>query len=155
MDMEPVLKVGLAGVGSVSRTILHNIEKMPNVKLTAVADVREEPLEQVRAEYGAETFTSVEAMCESPNVDAIWVCTPNLFHTEHTIIAAEHGKNVICEKPMALNLDQAQEMVDAIDRNGVRYVQGHSKIFDPPIRRIREIISSELPSFFEKPPRPR
>ena len=140
--MEPVLKVGVAGLGSVSRTVLPNIEKVPNVKLTAVADLREEPLEKAREQYGVETFTSVEAMCESSNVDAIWVCTPNLFHTEHTIIAAEHGKHVICEKPMALTLDQAQEMVDALDRNGVRYVQGHSKIFDPPIRRIREIIAS-------------
>ncbi|MCH7608209.1 MAG: Gfo/Idh/MocA family oxidoreductase [Chloroflexi bacterium] len=142
MVIEPVLKVGLAGVGSVSRTILHNIQKIPGVKLTAVADIREEPLAQVRGEYGVETFSSVEAMCESPDVDAVWICTPNLFHAEHTIIAAEAGKHVICEKPMAVSLDEAQSMVDAVDRTGVRYVQGHSKIFDPPIRRMREIVSS-------------
>lgn len=140
--MEPELKVGLAGLGSVSRTILHNIQTIPNVKLTAVADVRQEPLDRAREQYGVDTYTSVEAMCESSNVDAIWVCTPNLFHTEHTIIAAEHGKHVICEKPMAVTLDQAQEMVDVVDRTGVRYVQGHSKIFDPPVRRMREIVSS-------------
>lgn len=140
--MGPVLKVGLAGVGSVSRTILHNIQKIPDVKLTAVADIREEPLQQVRDEYGVDTFSSVEAMCESPDVDAVWVCTPNLFHAEHTIIAAEAGKHVICEKPMAVTLDEAQSMVDAVDRTGVRYVQGHSKIFDPPVRRMREIVSS-------------
>ena len=140
--MGPVLKVGLAGVGSVSRTILHNIQKIPDVKLTAVADVREEPLQRVRDEYGVDTFSSVEAMCESPDVDAVWICTPNLFHAEHTIIAAEAGKHVICEKPMAVTLDEAQSMVDAVDRTGVRYVQGHSKIFDPPIRRMREIVSS-------------
>ena len=140
--MEPELKVGLAGLGSVSRTILHNIETIPNVKLTAVADLRQEPLDRAREQYGVDTYTSVEAMCESPNVEVVWVCTPNLFHAEHTIIAAEHGKHVICEKPMAVTLEQAQEMVDVVDRTGVRYVQGHSKIFDPPIRRMREIISS-------------
>jgi len=140
--MEPLLRIGLAGLGSVSRTILHNIQTIPNVKLTAAADIREEPLDRVREQYGAQTYTSVEAMCESPNVDAVWVCTPNPFHTEHTITVAEHGKHVICEKPMAVTLDQAQAMVDAVDRNGVRYVQGHSKIFDPPVRRMREIVSS-------------
>jgi len=140
--MEPVLRVGLAGVGSVSRTILPEIEAVPNVKLTAVADIRQEPLDRCRARYGVETYTSVEQMCESPNVDAVWVCTPNMLHAEHAIMAAEHGKHVICEKPMAVTMEQAEAMVDAVERNGVMYVQGHSKIFDAPVRRMREIVSS-------------
>jgi phthalate 4,5-cis-dihydrodiol dehydrogenase len=139
---EPVLRMGLAGIGSVSRTVLPELEHAPNVKLAAVADVRQEPLDRCREKYGCETYSSVEAMCEDPNVDAIWICTPNMFHAEHAIIAAEHGKHVICEKPMAINLEQAQQMVDAVERNGVRYVQGHSKIFDPPVRRMREVVSS-------------
>ena len=139
--MAPTLNVGLAGLGSVSRTVLGNVDKVPNVKLTAVADVRQEPLDRVASDYDVETFTSVEAMCASPNVDAIWICTPNMFHAEHTIMAAESGKHVINEKPMALSLEQAQTMVDAVERNGVRYVQGHSKIFDPPIRKMREVVS--------------
>ncbi len=140
--MGAVLRVGLAGLGSVSRTILGSVDTIEDVKLTAVADIRQEPLDAAREQYGVETFDSVEAMCESPNVDAVWVCTPNPFHAEHTIIAAEHGKHVICEKPMAVTLEQAQAMVDIVERNGVRYVQGHSKIFDPPIRRMREVVSS-------------
>ena len=140
--MDSVLKVGLAGVGSVSRTILSNIETIPGVQLTGIADVRQEALDTVGKKYGVDTFTSVEAMCESPNVDAVWICTPNQFHAEHTITAAEHGKHVICEKPMAVTLEQAQSMVDAVDRNSVRYVQGHSKIFDPPVRMMREVVSS-------------
>ncbi|HEY3117127.1 MAG TPA: Gfo/Idh/MocA family oxidoreductase [Chloroflexota bacterium] len=139
---EPVLRVGLAGVGSVSRTILPEIESIPNVKLAAVADVRQEPLDRCREKYGAEGFTSVEAMCESPDIDAVWICTPNMFHAEHAVLAAEHGKHVICEKPMAVTLDQAKGMVEAVERNSVRYVQGHSKIFDPPVRKMREVVSS-------------
>ena len=95
--MAPTLKVGLAGLGSVSRTVLSNVDKVPNVKLTAVADVRQEPLDRVVSDYDVETFTSVEAMCASPNVDAVWICTPNMFHAEHTIMAAERGKHVINE----------------------------------------------------------
>jgi phthalate 4,5-cis-dihydrodiol dehydrogenase len=140
--MKPVLKVGLAGLGSVSRRILPNFEAVPDVKLTAVADIRQEALDGAKERYGVETYTSVEAMCKSRNVDAVWVCTPNMFHAEHTIIAAEHGKHIICEKPMAVTLEQAQEMLASVERNGVRYVQGHSKIFNAPIRRMREIVSS-------------
>jgi len=101
-----------------------------------------EALDRCRERYGCETYLTVEAMCESPNVDAVWICTPNLYHAEHAIIAAEHSKHVICEKPMAVSLDQAKEMVAAVERNGVRYVQGHSRIFDAPIRKMREVVSS-------------
>jgi len=140
--MAATLKVGIAGLGSVSRTVLGNVNKISAVKLTAVADLRREPLDRAASEYGVETFTRVETMCASPNVDAIWVCTPNQFHAEHTIMAAESGKHLINEKPMALSLEQAQTMVDAVERNGVRYVQGHSNIFDPSIRKMREVVSS-------------
>ena len=140
--MERELRVGLPGIGSVSRTILPEIEGAPNVKLAAVADVRQEPLDMCRERYGAKGYTSVEAMCDSADIDAVWICTPNMYHAEHAIIAAEHGKHVICEKPMAVTLDDAHKMVDSVERNGVRYVQGHSKIFDAPVRRMREVVSS-------------
>ena len=140
--MESVLRIGLAGIGSVSRQVLPELETAANVKLTAVADIRQEALDRCRERYGCETYTSVEAMCQSPNVDAIWICTPNMYHAEHTIIAAEHGKHVICEKPMAVTLDHAKEMVASVERNNVRYVQGHSRVFDAPIRKMREVVSS-------------
>jgi phthalate 4,5-cis-dihydrodiol dehydrogenase len=140
--MEPVLRIGLAGLGSVSRQIPAAFEATPGAKLTAVADIRPEALDRWREQYGVETYTSVEQMCESQNVDAVWVCTPNQLHAEHAILAAEHRKHVICEKPMAVTLDEAQSIVEAVAKNGVTYVQGHSKIFDAPVRKMREIVSS-------------
>jgi phthalate 4,5-cis-dihydrodiol dehydrogenase len=140
--VEKVLRIGLAGIGSVSRQVLPELETAANVKLTAVADIRQEALDNCRERYGCATYTTVEAMCEDPNVDAIWICTPNMYHSEHTIIAAEHGKHVICEKPMAVTLDAAKEMVASVESNGVRYVQGHSRVFDAPIRKMREVVSS-------------
>ena len=141
-DVESKLRVGIAGFGSVTRQIIPGIVAMPGIELTAVAAPREGPREEARTRYGVQTYATVEAMCSSSDVDVVWVCTPNMFHAEHTIAAAEHGKHVICEKPMAVTLEEAQAMVEAINRNGVRYVQGHSKLFDPPVRRMREIVSS-------------
>ncbi len=136
------LRVGLAGLGVVSRSILPSILKTPGARLTAVADIRPEAREQAASTYGVETFDDVAALCASPNVDVVWIATPNDYHAEHATIAAEHGKHVICEKPMALNLEQCQSMIAAVERNGVRYVQGHSKIFNAPVRRMRELVSS-------------
>jgi phthalate 4,5-cis-dihydrodiol dehydrogenase len=138
--MPPTLRVGLAGLGVVSRSIMPSIQGTANVQFTAVADIREEALAEASSRYGVQTFNNVAAMCESPNVDAVWIATPNMFHMEHTITAAENRKHVVCEKPMALSLEQAQAMIDAMERNGVRYVQGHSKIYNPPVRTMRRLV---------------
>ena len=136
-----MLRVGMAGLGGAARQVLPAFGKMEDVELTAVADIRENALEEFE-QKGLKTFTSVAAMCESDAVDAVWVATPNVLHMEHTVLAAEYGKHVICEKPMALNMEQAMAMVEAVERNHVKYVQGHSKIYNEPVRKMRELVKS-------------
>jgi phthalate 4,5-cis-dihydrodiol dehydrogenase len=80
-------------------------------------------------------------MCRTADVDAIWIATPNELHMDHAIAAADNGKHIVCEKPMALNLQQAQAMIEAVERNRVKYVQ-RSKVFDPPIRKMHEVVAS-------------
>ncbi len=91
----------MAGLGVASTQILPPIAALPYIKITAAADMRGDALEKFRETYRGETFTSVEALCESPNVDAIYIATPNQLHARHAIAAAERGKHVIVEKPMA------------------------------------------------------
>jgi phthalate 4,5-cis-dihydrodiol dehydrogenase len=136
------MRIGLAGFGAVTWQLVPSIQAMPNAELVAVAAPRQESRDRAAQQAGVETFPTVEAMCASPNVDAVWVCTPNSLHAEHAITAADHGKHVINEKPMAVTLEQADAIVEAVKRNGARYVQAHSKLFDPPVRRMREIVSS-------------
>jgi phthalate 4,5-cis-dihydrodiol dehydrogenase len=136
------LRVGIAGLGIASRQVFPAFKQVPNVQLTAVADVRPEALEEFRRRADVQTFNSVQAMCESDAVDAIWIATPNPLHAEHTIVAAQNGKHVVCEKPMATSLQECEAMIDVVEQNHVQYVQGHSKAYDPPVRRIREIVSS-------------
>jgi phthalate 4,5-cis-dihydrodiol dehydrogenase len=139
------IRLGFAGVGIASLQVMGNLGKLAGkLELTALADLRRDNMEHFCERYGKQVamFDSVEALCRSPEVDAIWVATPNVFHAEHTILAAENGKHVICEKPMAVTLEQCQAMVDAVERNGVKYVQGHSKTYDVAIRKIGEIVRS-------------
>jgi phthalate 4,5-cis-dihydrodiol dehydrogenase len=139
------MRLGIAGVGIAALQVMANLNDLvQEIELTALADIRRDNMEYFATAFGRPLtmFDTVEAMCASPLVDAVWVASPNVFHAEHTIAAAEHGKHVICEKPMAVTLDQCLRMVEAVQRNGVKYVQGHSKAYDQPVRKMGEIVRS-------------
>jgi phthalate 4,5-cis-dihydrodiol dehydrogenase len=112
------------------------------MELTAAADIRPAAREEFQAKYRGKAFPSVEAMCRSGEIDAVWIATPNVFHAEHTVIAAECGKHIIVEKPMAVTLAEADAMIAAAEHHRVKLVQGHSKIYGPAIRKIRQIVRS-------------
>lgn len=77
-----------------------------------------------------------------PDIDAIYILTPNAAHAEHAIVAAEHGKQVIADKPMALTLADCDAMIRAAERNGVRLMVGHSQSLDSGILKMMEIARS-------------
>jgi phthalate 4,5-cis-dihydrodiol dehydrogenase len=137
-----VLRFGIAGLGVASTQILPPISTLPFIKVTAAADTRTDALAKFREAYKGETFTSVEAMCASSNVDAVYVATPNQLHAQHAITAANHKKHIIVEKPMAMNLAECDAMNEAADKHGVKLLCGHTHSFDPPIRKIRDIVRS-------------
>ena len=140
--MSKRLRMGMAGLGVASTQILPAVSALPYLQLTAAADFRVDALTKFRKEYDAEVFTSVEAMCRSPDVDFVYIATPNELHAQHAITAAKHKKHVIVEKPMALSLEECEAMNDAAEKNGVNLLCGHTHSFDPPIRKIREIVKS-------------
>ncbi|MDA0799176.1 MAG: Gfo/Idh/MocA family oxidoreductase [Chloroflexi bacterium] len=138
--MAAELRFGVVGLGIASTQILPAFAELDGVSVTAACDVREEGLTKFKSEYGGETYTSVEDMCKSPNVDAVYICSPNHLHAEQVITAAELGKQVIVEKPMGLTLDECEAMNQAAERNGVRLLCGHTHSFDPPVRKMRELV---------------
>jgi phthalate 4,5-cis-dihydrodiol dehydrogenase len=140
MTAKPVLRVGIAGLGFASTIMLPELAAHSRIKITAGADVRPESVEAFGRAFGAEMYASVEALCASENVDAVYVLTPNRFHAEHAILAAEHGKHVFADKPMALTLDDCDRMIEAAERNGVRMLVGHTQSLDPGIRAMAEIV---------------
>lgn len=139
--MPPILRLAIDGLGVASTQILPALVNHPTVKLTAGCDVREEALEKFRKEFNADAYADIEELCSSTNVDAIYVCTPNHVHADHVIIAAEHKKHVIVEKPMALSIKECEAMNAAAARNGVQILCGHTHSFDPPVRKMRRMIA--------------
>src|SRR6266542_4538712 len=117
----------MAGLGVGARQVLYSFDVVEGAKFTAAADIREDELKVYEKKFGVKTFTSVEAMAKSDVCDVIWVATPNNYHAEHAILAAQHGKHVICEKPMATTMEEADRICEAIETNAVRYVQGTAR----------------------------
>lgn len=138
-----VLKIGMIGIGVGGAEILPAMEAMPTVQLVAGADVVPETLERFAARYeGVRTYGSAEELCRDPEVEAVWISSPNRFHAEHAILAARHGKHIVLEKPMAISLAEAEATVAAAEKAGVKLLAGHTMSFSPPIRAMHSIVQS-------------
>ena len=136
------LRLGVVGIGVGASEILPQMEAMPDIQLVAAADTNRRVLNTFQHRYGASSYDSIEKLCADPNVEAVWISTPNRFHAPHTIIAVEHGKHVVVEKPMALSLAEAEKMIEAAEKNKVKLLCGHTQSYGPHIRTMRKIIRS-------------
>jgi len=132
----------MAGLGIGASQVIPGLGKMPEVRLAGAADLRQGALKAFQDQYGGHTYTSVKELCEDPDVDVIWVATPNNMHCEHIVMAAEHGKHVVCEKPMALSVKEAERMVETAAKNNVKMVCGHTYSLHPTIQAMKRVVRS-------------
>ncbi len=116
------LKAAIIGTGGISNEHIRGYINNPDVELYAFCDINEKTLKRMAEKYGIpeeRCFADKDEMLRSlPEIDIVSVTTWNSAHAECTIAALNAGKNVICEKPMALNAKQAEEMKEAAERNG-------------------------------------
>jgi phthalate 4,5-cis-dihydrodiol dehydrogenase len=139
---ERKLRVGIAGLGIASMRIAEEFRADSPYELVAGADIRADARAAFEKRFQRDAVDSVEALCRRADVDAVWVSTPNPLHAEHTVCAARHGKHIVCEKPMAVSLAECDRMIRAAEENGVLLLQGHSKIYNAPVRMMGEIVQS-------------
>ncbi|MGH8060125.1 MAG: Gfo/Idh/MocA family oxidoreductase [Candidatus Entotheonellia bacterium] len=137
-----ILNVGVVGLGQAATMVIPAMVAMPNVNLVAGADINPRALQVFQEKYGVKTYASIEAVCDDPGIDTVWIATPNTFHCPHVIRAAERGKHVIVEKPMALSLAEAETMIAAAERHGVQLLCGGSRSSSAVVRKMREVIVS-------------
>ncbi len=135
-----MLRVAVAGLGTAGCMMLPALLKHPQIQIAAAADMNPEPLSAFQRDFQAVGVRRVDDLCERSDVDAIYIATPTHLHTEHARMALERGKHVVLEKPMALTLDDAELIIQTAERTGAQLVVGHSHSFEPPIRRIRELL---------------
>jgi phthalate 4,5-cis-dihydrodiol dehydrogenase len=134
------LRIGVAGLGRAFTVMLPAFSD-PRVTLVAAADPRTEARRQFAKDFSARTCETIEELCADPDVEIVYAATPHQYHARHAILAAQHGKHVLVEKPMALTLDDCAAMIEAARSMNVHLVVGHSHSFDAPILRTRELIA--------------
>ena len=115
------LKWGVLGAGSVAqRRAMPAITKAKDAELQALLSRDAERAQRLATEHGAQrSYTTVEELLSDETLDAIYVSTPVYLHCEQVVEAAERGFHVLCDKPMAMNTEECQRMIDACDANGV------------------------------------
>jgi phthalate 4,5-cis-dihydrodiol dehydrogenase len=136
------LRIGVAGLGRAFSVMVPTFTRDPRVELVAAADPRTEACARFAQDFSARTYETIEELCADDAVELVYVATPHQHHARHAMFAAQHGKHLLVEKPMALTLENCAAMIDTAERAGVHLIVGHSHSFDAPILRTRELIAS-------------
>jgi predicted dehydrogenase len=138
------LRYGIIGFGRFAERAI--APAIRNAKNSALVGVQKRSAGEARLRADASgvpmAFGTVQELVEHPDIDAVFIVSANVGHCPETIAAAEAGKHVIVEKPMAMNAAEARKMIEACDRNNVRLMVGHMVRLSPAVRRIRQLIEA-------------
>jgi len=127
------LGVAVLGIGEMGLRHAQNLRRLvPGAHLIAVADVAAERARKVADELEIEhSFGNLEELLECKGIDAVLITTPDKFHAASVKMVAAAGKDIFCEKPLALSLKDAHDLLDAVRRAGVRLQVGFMRRYDP------------------------
>jgi predicted dehydrogenase len=127
------LGIGVLGVGEMGRRHAENLRRnVPDARLIAIADVSEERARQTATELEIErSYNSLEAMLENKEIEAVLIATPDKFHANAIGTIARAGRDMLCEKPLALNLADARAALEAVSKSDRRLQIGFMRRYDP------------------------
>lgn len=144
LDGRKQVNWGVLGSANIAiHAVIPAIQQSQTGKLAAIASRSQEKARQLADEFGFErAYEGYEALLEDPDVDAVYIPLPNHLHREWTMKAAEAGKHVLCEKPMALHANEAKEMVEACEKAGVKLGEAFMYRHHPRYDQIKNILDS-------------
>ena len=133
---DPLLRVAIMGLGSYGTRVAEAMQSCTKAKLVGVISGTPSKIKAWQAKYNIPekncyNYSNFDDIKNNPDIDAVYVITPNALHHDEVIRVAKAGKQVICEKPMAINAQQGQEMVDACKNAGVKLLVGYRMHFEP------------------------
>ena len=152
------LNVAIIGCGGISGAHIPNILKTPEIRLVATMDVIEEGVSRsgrrvgarVRAEEGNADYytTDLDRILSDPDIDAVLICSTHDTHAEIAIKACRAGKHIFAEKPLAMTLDEARRVQQAVHESGVQLMSGWWFKHSPVTKRLREVIPQPYYTLF-------
>jgi myo-inositol 2-dehydrogenase/D-chiro-inositol 1-dehydrogenase len=142
--MKQSINVALIGAGRIGRVHAENLTyHIPEVNLVAVSDIFVEAAEKLAADFQIPTsFKDHRHILEDEAIDAVVICSSTDTHAQMIQESAEAGKQIFCEKPIALDLRVIDDALAAVERAGVRLQVGFNRRFDPNFRRVQEVVAS-------------
>jgi UDP-N-acetyl-2-amino-2-deoxyglucuronate dehydrogenase len=133
------LKFGIIGCGRIAQRHAEHITKVG--KLVAVCDIVEEKAKSLAEKYAAKAYSDIDQMIAgSRDINVMAICSPNGLHAEHTIRSLNAGFHVLCEKPMALNVQDCGAMITAAEKANKRLFIVKQNRFNPPVAAVKKII---------------
>ena len=138
------IRWGLIGCGDIAqKRVAPALSQSPQSELAAVSRANPDRLDEFADAFRVRRrFARWEELVQNEDIDAVYVATPVNLHAEQTIAAAEAGKHVLCEKPMAMNVAECDRMIAAADANGVKLGVAYYRQFYPVVKRVKEVIDS-------------
>ena len=135
------VRFGVVGTNKITDWLLTGAHEDERFELSAICSRTQERADEFAAKYGVKhTFTSVEEMALSDVVDAVYIATPNCTHAKIAITCMNHGKHVLCEKPMASNAQEVKQMIDAAKENHVVLMEAMIATMNPNFLKVKELL---------------
>jgi len=137
------IRVGFIGCGRISDLHALGYHQHAGAEIAAVCDVNEETARRKQNEWNAEySTTDYRKILHDPDIDAVEILTPQKLHERMTIEACEQGKHVLVQKPMSIDLQSCDRMIQAAEKSGTVLKVMENYIFYPPIRKAKELIDA-------------
>jgi predicted dehydrogenase len=144
--MDRKLKMGLVGCGGISQIAhLPALKKADNVELIAACDVAQDLVEMAaRRYYIPEVYTDLREMLERSDIDAVLVTAHHAFHAEISIECMRAGKHVLCEKPLAMSVEECERIVEVSQETGMQLQLACMKRYDPGLQFAQRFVAEEM-----------
>lgn len=154
MKTERKMKLGLIGCGGFGKFCLEAISKMTEIEIFAVCDINKELIKKTARNYGANWYTDYENLIEDKELDIVHVVTPPNTHFKMSLLAIQNGKHVLCEKPLALSMRDAEILINNAKQHNliipVNFILRYVKIVDIVKNIIQSgILGNPLRAYFE------
>lgn len=143
--MSKVVGIGVIGCGTISSVMaIPAIKEIENARLVAVSDVRADLAQKLATKYNVKSYTTVEALLNDKEVEAVYIAVPHNLHAELCVQAAQKGKHILIEKPMATNLEECKLMINECEKNDVKLQIAHNVRFTSAVQKTKELMDIGL-----------
>lgn len=139
------LQVGLIGCGGFQMGLhVPNLQKNPKYNIRAAMDINEEAAKKAAEELGLAFWTtSLDELLADKEIDVVFISTRHDSHAELTVKAANAGKHILCEKPMAMNREECRAISEAVKKNKVKYTVGYNRGMAPLVEKAKQLIATD------------